>query len=175
MRIGLLIGIVFWASSAEALSLRVGGDAGVFFRGEAGGNRTVLPTLAPRLTLELPLGFAAEAVWPVAYAPRGDSLGAVSTLHHRLVVRGEYAYRLKKTSFYAGGGPGFVFAHSWLWDGDVARTSATTVRVGPAFALGVDVDVDVARIRCGVEAVFAAGRRDVSVVVGATFPAWGTR
>lgn len=171
----VLIAGLLCVSSAQALELRVGGDAGLFFRGEAGGNRTVLPTLAPRLTLDLPLELGAEVLWPVAYAPGGDGLGAVSTLHHRLVLRATASLRFKTTSFYAGGGAAVVFSHSWLWDGELARAKTTTVRSGPALALGVDVDVGKTRLRCGLEGVIASGRRDVSVVVGASLPVWGTR
>lgn len=160
----------FVASSADALPVRVGLDAGLLFRGEAGGNHSVLPTFTPRLSTPLPHGFSVVALSPVAYAPRGDGAGAVSTFHHRIIARVEYAYPVGSARFFAGAGPALVFTHSKLWEGNEVLTSSMTVRVGPAIAAGLDVDVLPWRLRLAAETVFASGRRDVSFVVGATLP-----
>lgn len=169
--------VVFWALlgclvavSADASPVRVGLDAGLFFRGEAGGTHRVLPSFAPRLALELPHGFSATLLWPMAYAPRSEGAGAVSTFHHRVVARGEYALPVGSARFFAGLGAAVVFTHAKLWEGNEAKVGSTTVRAGPAVAVGVDVDVLPWRLRLAAETVFAAGRRDLAVVVGTTLP-----
>lgn len=174
MRGLFVIALTVWASAADALPMRAGADAGLFFRGEAGGNRTVLPTLAPRLSLGLPYRLSLSAAWPVAYAPAGDGLGAVSSLHHRPQLRAEFSLRANAAAFYLGAGAGLLFTHSWIIDG-AERVSAMTVRAGPVFVGGMDVAVGRWLLRCGVETAFAAGRRDVLVLVGATLPVGARR
>lgn len=174
MRACLFVILSLWALSADALPMRAGADAGLFFRGEAGGNRTVLPTLAPRFSLGLPYRLSLSGTWPVAYAPAGDGLGAVSSLLHRPQVRAEFSLRANAAAFYVGAGAGLLFTHTWIVDG-AERVTSTTVRAGPVFAGGVDVAVGRWLLRCGVETAFAAGRRDVAVLVGATLPVGGKR
>lgn len=174
MRVLLFLALSLWAFAAEAMPMRVGADAGLFFRGEAGGNRSVLPTLAPRFSLGLPYRLALTASWPVAYAPAGDGLGAVSSLHHRPQIRAEFSLRTGAAAFYAGAGAGVLFTHTSIADG-AERVSSHTLRAGPVVVGGVDVAVGRWLLRCGFDAAFAAGRRDVSVLVGATLPVGGRR
>lgn len=169
----LLIVLLFssaFATTARAQPVHVGFDAGLFFRGEAGGNHSVLPTFAPRLSLDLPHGLSAVVLSPFAYAPKSEGAGGVSTFHHRLIARAEYAYPVGSARFFAGLGVATVFAHTQLWEGTEVLNASMTFRVGPAIAAGIDVDVLPWRLRFAAETVFAAGRRDLSLVVGTTFP-----
>lgn len=162
-------------ASAKEVALEVGGDLGLLFRDEAGGNRSVLPFLAPRASYGLTDAVRLAAVYAFSYAWAGGELAAASTQHHRLSLRGEFVLPVKRARFVVGAGPAAVFMHTTLYDRDTSLASTNILRFGAAGSAMLEVPLKEVTLRASTELLVAGFRYDVIVGLGASFDLGGRR
>lgn len=160
------------ASAAEG-PWRVGGDLALLFRDEAGGNRTVLPSVWPRVSFGFAPHLRAAASYGYAYAASSSAVAGASTQHHRLLAGVDCALPVRAASFVGGAGLAAVLMHTTLLDHGAAVVSSTTVRPALWLSLGLEVPLAPVTLRFGVSFVAELARRDVVASIGATMPLGG--
>lgn len=178
----LLAGLLFvppLAARAEAPSSDVrwgaGASLGVFFRDEAGGNRTALPEFVPRVALFLTPHLLASASYAFAYSPSGSVVAGAGTQHHRAVLKAEYLLPVRKAAFVVSAGPALVWMHTTLYDRGRAMAGTDVVRLGGEGGVALEVPLGRLVLRTGTDALLAGGRLDLSVRLGAGWAFGGGR
>jgi hypothetical protein len=171
--LALALAVLSAEASAAPSPWHAGGDLGLLFRDEAGGSRSVLPTLAPRVERLVREDTFLVASYGFAYSPAGNAIATASTQHHRLLLGVRRALPVRAASFSLACGPAATLMHTTLYDADVARASTTIVRAGAFAGLALDVPLDALTLRSGVQVLWTAGRVDVVVSLGGTWALGG--
>lgn len=153
----------------------VGADAGVLLREEAGGNRSVLPTIAPRVSWRAWSFLDVTAQYAFAYSPAPNLVATASTQFHRLALRADGRLSVGPAVLWAGAGPALSLSATTLIDRGEAMQSVVLVRPALATAAGLDVPLGALTLRASAEAFVSSGRTDVAVLLGAAYSLGGAR
>lgn len=172
MKRSLLLSLLLLAGAAGASPVRAGGDVALLLRQEAGGQRTGLLSMGPRLSLDLGRYFALSADYRFAWASEGN-VASATTLYHRTSLRPELHLPVRTTDFVLAAGPALTVVHTSL-GGTGTRASATYSRLGVSGGAAVDIHLASLTLRTGVDVVWAARRMDVSVGLGALYSFGGS-
>lgn len=168
--------------SAPAVRFHVGADGTLLFRQEAGGSRTVLPTVAPRLSLGIGDHWSVAASYGFFRGASGIGIGEVVERVHRLQLRGEFALPLRATRFVFAVGAVPTLHHATFPSGDDASASRDVLSFRPGllggFAWDIRVPIDSSTgwvphaviLRAGVDTVWSGARLDVVTVLGVSVP-----
>lgn len=169
MNRALLVTVWLLAGSAAASApVRVGGDLGLLLRQEAGGQRTGLFTLGPRVSVNPWEHFALSGSYGLAHDAEGTAARA-TTWYHRFTLRPEVHFPMRAAAVVLAAGPALTVVKTTLAGGDAPHVSTRYTRAGFSTGAALDVRLSSMVLRAGLDFVWAAGRQDVQVGLGTQF------